>query len=124
MPDQPAEQDPVRDPVPSEQPDRQAQPVDAEQPPRLPFPVVGIGASAGGLEAMTEFITAMRPDSGMAFVFIQHLPPDRESMIADILARKTKMPVQQVEEGMAIEPNQLYVIRPGKVLTMKDGRFA
>src|SRR4051812_40001745 len=70
---------------PAGQDDRQAMPVDQEQPPRLAFPVVGIGASAGGLEAVTEFITAMRPDSGIAFVFIQHLPPERESMMADIL---------------------------------------
>src|SRR3954466_10497397 len=57
-----------------EQPDRAAQPVDAEQPPRLPFLVVGIGGSAGGLEAFTEFFRAMRPDSGMAFVLGPHLP--------------------------------------------------
>ena len=98
-------------------------PVDHENPPRLPFPVVGIGASAGGLEAMTEFITAMRADSGMAFVFIQHLPPERESMIADILSKKTTMRVRQVEDGMPIEPDHVYVIRPGHVLTMTDGRF-
>src|SRR5438270_12412286 len=65
---------------PAEQPDRLAAPVDAEQPPRLPFPVVGVGASAGGLEAFSEFLHAMRADSGMAIVLIQHLPPDRESL--------------------------------------------
>src|SRR3954451_6960343 len=110
-------------PQPTEQADRQAQPVDAEQPPKLAFPVVGIGASAGGLEAMTEFVSAMRPDSGMAFVFIQHLPPERESMIAEILSQKTRMLVQQVEEGMAVQPNCVYVIRPGHVLTLNDGHF-
>src|SRR3954463_15077251 len=106
---------------PTEQRDRQAMPVDQENPPKLAFPVVGVGASAGGLEAFLEFITAMRPDSGMAFVFIQHLPPDRESMMADILTTKTRMTVQQVEDGMEIKPDYLYVIRPGHVLTMKDG---
>src|SRR3954453_15811265 len=110
-------------PEPTEQDDRQAQPVDAEQPPRLPFAVVGIGASAGGLEAMTEFIGAMRPDSGMAFVFIQHLPPERESMMADIHGHKTKMLVQQVEDGREVEGDHVYVIRPGHVLTIKDSRF-
>ena len=110
-------------PQPETQPDRQAMAVDHEQPPRLPFPVVGIGASAGGLEAITEFVTAMRPDSGMAFVFIQHLPPERESMIAEILSRKTKMPVYQVEDGMEVKPDHLYVIRPGHVLTIRDGRL-
>ena len=106
---------------PTEQPDREAQPVDDEQPPRLPFPVVGVGASAGGLEAFTEFLTAMRPDSGMAFVLIQHLPPDRESLMAEILGRKTAMPVRQVEDRMPVEPDHVYVIRPGHVLTIKDG---
>jgi PAS domain S-box-containing protein len=108
---------------PTEQHDRQSQPVDAEQSPRLGFPVVGIGASAGGLEAITEFVGVMRADSGMAFVFIQHLPPERESLMADILARKTRMPVAQVEDGMEVEPDHLYVIRPGNILTIKDGRF-
>src|SRR5687768_980234 len=103
--------------------DRMAMPVDDEQPPRLPFAVVGIGASAGGLEAFTEFLTAMRPDSGMAFVFIQHLPPERESMMAEILSKRTRMPVHQVEDGMEVRPDHLYVIRPGHVLTIKDGRL-
>src|SRR5918993_183535 len=97
--------------------------VDAEQPPRLAFPVVGIGASAGGIEAMIEFVAAMRPDSGMAFVFIQHLPPDRESVVGEILARETRMPVLQVLDGMEVRPNHLYVIRPGHVLTIRDGRL-
>src|SRR5687767_2574453 len=110
-------------PQPEEQSDRQAMPVDHEQPPKLAFPVVGIGASAGGLEAVTEFVTAMRADSGMAFVFIQHLPPERESMMADILAKKTRMLVQQVEDGMEVQADHLYVIRPGHVLTIKDGHF-
>jgi PAS domain S-box-containing protein len=108
---------------PSEEPDRLAQPVDAEQPPRLPFPVVGIGASAGGLEAVSEFLDAMRPDCGMAFILVQHLSPDRASMMAEILARRTTMPVLQVEDGMSVEPNHVYVIRPGHVLTIHEGRL-
>lgn len=95
------------------EPDRLAQPVDDEQPPRLPFPVVGIGASAGGLEAFSEFLKAMRPDGGMAFILVQHLPPDRQSQMAEILARHTAMPVAQVEDGMVVEPDHVYVIRPG-----------
>ncbi len=59
----------------------------------------------------------------MAFVFIQHLPPDHASMLAEILSRQTTMPVRQVEDGLAVEPNHVYVIRPGHVLTIKDGRF-
>ncbi|MCP6390646.1 hypothetical protein NL487_27375, partial [Klebsiella pneumoniae] len=63
-----------------------APPDDARQP-RLPFPVVGIGASAGGLEAYTEFLQACPADAGMAYVLVQHLPPDRESMLAELLSR-------------------------------------
>ena len=100
---------------------RQREPVDEEDPPRLPFPVVGIGASAGGLEACTEFFSAMPADSGMSFVLIQHLAPDRHSMIAEILSRHTRMKVQQVQDGMAIEENHVYVIRPGHTLTIKNG---
>jgi two-component system, chemotaxis family, CheB/CheR fusion protein len=108
---------------PSGQPDREAMPVDAEQPPRLAFPVVGVGASAGGLEAFSEFISVMRPDSGMAFVFILHLPPEHPSMLAEILSRRTTMPVRQVEDGLAVERNHVYVIRPGHVLTIENGVF-
>lgn len=115
---------PTADTAPADPgPDRQAQPVDAEQPPRLPFPVVGIGASAGGLEAVSEFLEAMRPDAGLAFILVQHLPPDRESLMAEILGRRTRMPVRQVEDGMAVEPDHVYVIRPGHVLTLRDGRL-
>ena len=85
--------------------------------------MVGIGASAGGLEAYTEFLQAMPADSGMAFVLIQHLPPDRESLMAEILSKRTSMPVEQVREGMAVEPNHVYVIRPGHTLTISEGCF-
>lgn len=108
-------------PQPNAEPDRSAQPVDDEQPPHLPFPVVGVGASAGGLEAFGEFLGAMRADSGMAFVFILHLPPDVESHLAEVLARRTAMPVHQVEDGMPVQPNRVYVIRPGHVLTIRGG---
>jgi two-component system CheB/CheR fusion protein len=101
--------------------DRQAQPVGTEEPPHLPFPVVGIGASAGGLEAFIDFFKAMRPDSGLAFVLVQHLPPERESLLVDILARHTTMSVREVRDGMAVEPNCVYAIRPGHTLTISKG---
>ncbi|HEX3358161.1 MAG TPA: chemotaxis protein CheB, partial [Tepidisphaeraceae bacterium] len=107
--------------IESEQPDRAAEPADVEPPPRLPFPVVGVGASAGGLEAFIEFLKVMRPDSGMAFVLIQHLPPDRESLLTDILSKQTKMPVLEVQDGLKVEANHIYVIRPGRTLTIRDG---
>jgi two-component system, chemotaxis family, CheB/CheR fusion protein len=123
MTERPIETDGRKESAPSnsETHDRQAQAVDHEEAPRLPFPVVGIGASAGGLEAAIEFFQATPPDIGVAFVFIQHLPPDRESLIADILGKRTKMKVLQVEEGMTVEPNTVYVIRPGHTLTIKRG---
>jgi two-component system CheB/CheR fusion protein len=101
--------------------ERLAEPVDTEHPPRLAFPVVGIGASAGGIEALNEFFKAMRPDGGMAFVVIQHLPPDRDSFMADILAKHTQMPVSQVLDGIPVEADHVYVIRPGHTLTIKEG---
>ncbi|HET7539831.1 MAG TPA: chemotaxis protein CheB [Polyangiaceae bacterium] len=110
-------------PEPAELPDRLAEPVDLEQPPRLDFAVVGIGASAGGLEAFTELFKAMPADSGLAFVLVQHLPPDRESMVAEILQRHTAMRVRQVEEGMPVEVNHVYVIRPGHTLTLREGHL-
>jgi two-component system CheB/CheR fusion protein len=108
---------------PEVQRDRQAQPVDHEEAPRLPFPVVGIGASAGGLEAFIEFFDAMPSDAGIAFVLVQHLLPDRESMVAQILSKHTKMPVAQVENGIKVEPDHVYVIQPGHTLTIENGKL-
>ncbi len=75
-------------------------------------PVVGIGASAGGLEALTELVQAMPADSGLAFAVVTHLDPEQKSALGKILARVTPMPVHEVEDGMAVEPNHLYVIPP------------
>ncbi|MEP7049362.1 MAG: chemotaxis protein CheB, partial [Pseudomonadota bacterium] len=107
----------------AEETNRLAELADLEAPPRLPFAVVGIGASAGGLVAFMELFRAMPSDTGMAFVLVQHLPPDRESMVAEILQRNTAMPVQQVSDDMPVEPNHVYVIRPGYTLTLKNGRL-
>ena len=104
-------------------PDRLAEPMDAGEAPRLAFPVVGIGASAGGLEAFTEFFRALPADTGMAFVLVQHLPPSRDSMLAEILSKRTAMSVREVEDGMKVEPDHVYVIRPGKTLTIKNGHL-
>src|SRR6266566_6874552 len=74
------------------------------------FTVVGIGASAGGLEAFTDLLRHLRPDTGMAFVLVQHLDPRHESILAELLANHTQMPVIQVAQGMTVEPNHIYVI--------------
>ena len=76
------------------------------------FPIVGIGASAGGLEAFKELLSHIPVNTGMAFVLIQHLDPKHESLSAEILGRATSMPVNEVVDGMRVEPNRVYVIPP------------
>src|SRR5262245_43540771 len=83
--------------------------------------VVGIGASAGGLEALQKFFRAMPADSGLAFVIITHLDPARESHFAHVLARYTAMPVEEVQHGDAVAPNKVHVIPPGKYLALRGG---
>jgi two-component system CheB/CheR fusion protein len=85
------------------------------------FPVVGIGASAGGFEAFAEMLHALPADTGMAFVLIQHLDPTHESMLAPLLAPKSRLPVSQVINGMAVEPNHVYVIPPNATMDIHDG---
>lgn len=88
-----------------------------------PFPVVGIAASAGGLEAFTDLIRHLPTDTGMAFVLIQHLSPNHESLLSEILGRITEMPVRQVQDQMVVEPNKIYVIPPNAQMTLVDGIF-
>ncbi|MDH5392487.1 MAG: PAS domain-containing protein [Gammaproteobacteria bacterium] len=83
--------------------------------------MVGIGASAGGLEAVSELIKHMPVDIGMAFVLVQHLAPKHESMLSELLARETAMPVQEIKDGMAIERNRIYVIPPNTNLGILHG---
>ncbi|MGB8217233.1 MAG: chemotaxis protein CheB [Candidatus Methanoperedens sp.] len=78
------------------------------------FPMVGIGASAGGLLALEKFFINMPSDSGMAFVIVMHFDPKAKSVMADILKGYTKMEVLQVEDGMKVEPNHVYIIPPNK----------
>ena len=74
-------------------PDEAAAPVDFSERARSPFPIVGIGASAGGIEALKAFFAAADPHSGMAYVVIQHLSPEHQSLMSEILGRCTSMPV-------------------------------
>ena len=85
------------------------------------FFVVGIGASAGGLRALEEFFENMPSDGGAAFIVIQHLSPDFKSLMKELLERRTRMAVHRVEEGMAIAANNVYLIPPGKNLSIDDG---
>lgn len=82
----------------------------------LSFPVVGIGASAGGLEAVSELLKHLPRDIGMALVLVQHLAPEHDSMMTDLLARATSLSVFEVTDGMKIEPNHVYVIPPNAEL--------
>ncbi|WP_242390539.1 chemotaxis protein CheB [Pararhodospirillum photometricum] len=84
----------------------------------FPFPVVGIGASAGGLEALERFIAATSPTSGMAFIIVQHLDPKQKSLVPALLQRITLMPVGEASDGMVVEPNHIYVLKPHKTLSI------
>ncbi len=83
-----------------------------------PSCVVGIGASAGGLEALQQFLTFLPSDTGMAFVIIQHLSPDHKSLLVDILGKFTPMPILEAKDGMHIERNHIYMIPPGHNLEL------
>ena len=86
-----------------------------------PFPIVGIAASAGGLEAFTGLLSHLPVDTGMAFVLIQHLSPDHKSLLSEILGRTTEMPVNEVKDGMVVEQNQVYVIPPNTKMVLSKG---
>jgi two-component system CheB/CheR fusion protein len=85
--------------------------------------VVGIGASAGGIETLGRFFDAMPPNSGCAFVVILHLDPTRKSGLAPVLSRHTTMPVVDIEDGMSIEPNRVHIIVPDRTLTISAGKL-
>ncbi len=92
-------------------------------PPFSPPIVVGIGASAGGLEALEQFFRNMSSDSGLAFVVIQHLSPDYKSLMVELISKYTSMPVYRIEDGMKVEPNSIYVIPPKHNVTLYYGHL-
>jgi len=85
------------------------------------FAVVGVGASAGGLDACRHLIAALPAGHGMAFILVQHLDPTHDSMMVDLLAGHTTMTVRQVTDGMPIERNHFYIIPPGTYLSVGQG---
>ena len=95
-------------------------PIDSEAPPQ-PFPIAGIGASAGGLEALETLLRKVPENSGIAFVIIQHLDPTHKGIMAELLQRVTKMPVHQVTDRMKVEPNSVYTIPPNKDMSILNG---
>ncbi len=101
------------------------EPIPAPDTPHLgahpaPCPVIGLGASAGGLEALQTFLAHMPPDPGHAYVLVQHLDPNHESMLAELLSRRTTMHVQQATDGIGIEPNNVYLIPPNARLSIEN----
>jgi len=108
----------------SEQPEESpAAPTEAAPPEFAPSgpAVAGIGASAGGLDAFKKFFAAMPPDSGIAFVLVPHLDPAHESLMVELLARHTTMPVVEAENNMPVEANHVYIIPPNKYMTIQGG---
>lgn len=93
------------------------------EPSNPPVYYVGMGASAGGLEALESFLTHMPPDSGMAFIVVQHLSPDYKSLMVELLSKRTEMPVRRAEEAMTVEANTVYLIPPKKNLTIFHGKL-
>jgi two-component system, chemotaxis family, CheB/CheR fusion protein len=87
------------------------------------FPVVGVGASAGGLEAFKRLIRSIPASSGMAFILVQHLEPNHESLLVEILQKSTSIPVQEVTDNVHVEPDHIYIIPTNKLLTAYDGRL-
>lgn len=87
------------------------------------FPIIGIGASAGGLEAFEAFFSGMPADEelNMAFVLVQHLAPDHKSMLTDLLKRYTRMPVVEVKDGIIVQPNCVYIIPPNREMSFFNG---
>ena len=87
------------------------------------LPIVGIGASAGGVEALEQLFKAVPAHNGLAFVVVTHLPPDRESLLSEILGRATQMPVVEARDGDSVEAEHVYVLPSSAILTIGEGRL-
>src|SRR5690606_25869667 len=98
-------------------------PQDAQASPKADTAIVGVGASAGGLDAYQQLLAALPVDTGMAFVLVQHLAPEHQSMLAEILGRVTAMPVMEVRDEPRVAPNHVYVIPPNRSMLLADGHL-
>jgi two-component system CheB/CheR fusion protein len=110
-------------------------PDSAERPPQVPaasepvsrgppFPAVGVGASAGGLESFTELLKNLPPNPSLALLYVSHLEPHHKSHLPEILAKMTGMPVREVREGMTVEIDHVYLIPPDTNMALADGKLA
>ena len=95
--------------------------VKAGNHPGSSFPIVGLGASAGGLEALEQFLGHVPKACGLAFVVVQHLDPTRKGILVELLQRSTAMPVVQIRDRMKVEPDHVYVIPPNRDLSILHG---
>ncbi len=89
----------------------------------IEFPVVGIGASAGGLDAFKKVLSAIPEKSGMAWILVQHLDPSHESMLADLLKKVTLLPVQEITDEIKVLPNHIYIIPSNKILQVREDKL-
>jgi two-component system CheB/CheR fusion protein len=104
--------------------EQEPSPSQSEAASHLPFPIVGIGASAGGVEALTDLLTYLPADSGMAFLLVLHLQAHVKSHMAEVLARLTPMRVVEAADGMPVESDRIHLIPPNKSMTLTDGKLA
>jgi len=91
------------------------------EPDRVPVRIVGLGASAGGLDPLEQFLAHVPVPSGLAYIVVQHLDPTHKAMLTELLQRATSMPVREVTASMPLEPDSVYVIPPNTELTVKGG---
>ena len=87
------------------------------------FLIAAVGASAGGIEAATELLQGLSPNTGIAFVLVQHLDPKHHSILTELMSKQTTMPVQEATNGMRVEPNNVYVIPPNATMTLSDNHL-
>src|SRR6185369_16674089 len=107
--------------VSDEQPSNATVPSGEAEPVTDSFAVVGVGASAGGLEEFTQLLAALPENTGMAFVLVQHLDPNHQSNLSDILGRVTRIPVCEASQDLAVLADHIYLIPPNKILTIAGG---
>ena len=95
----------------------------ASPAPPFVFPIVGIGASAGGLEALEKFLINLEPNPGLALVVVTHMDPHHKSMMSELLSKHTSLPVTQAEDGQEVEPDSIYIIPPNTDILISNGRL-
>jgi two-component system CheB/CheR fusion protein len=91
--------------------------------PGLLVPICGVGASAGGLEAICDLLEHLPGNTGLAYLIVSHMAPEHESLLSSILSKRTALPVAEATDGMAVAPDRVYVIPPGKVMTVANARL-